>query len=154
MTAGFLLALMVAQSAPADTPQYDLQRIRKALDAPAAPLWGSVQREGPVFRITVEGFELDEAWKDRSGVPPYVRTWLRAYHHEHLEQVTPEEFRGATLYPYGLPVDVIVGYVVKQFSEARRKSQQKRAREAVRAELERFLACRAIPSTPDCRTKN
>ena len=140
-----MMAAPTAQTAP------DLDRIRKALEAPAAPLSvRAVPREGPIFRLTVEGIDLDAAWKDRSMVPPYVHTWMRAYHHEHMEMVTPEEFRGATLYPVGVPVDMVVGYLVKEIAVASRRFRERRARETVRKELERFVACRPNSTNPDC----
>jgi len=130
----------------------DLARIRKALAEPA-PVFlttASVGRHGPVFRMRIQGFDLADAWDDRSIVPPYVRPWFRLYHHEYLEQVTPVEFRGATLHPYGLPLDRIVGYLVKELKAARRASQERRARDQVTRELAAFLTCRSDSSKPDC----
>jgi hypothetical protein len=152
MQAAMLLVLMCAQEAaapPAETNQ--LQRIRKALEQPAPPslVAPALVREGPVFRARIEAFDLGPAWKDRSVVPPYVRTWFRPYHHEFLERVTPEEFRGATLAPYGIAFDQLAGYLVKEIKAARRASQEKRARDVVARELAIFLACRADPSKPD-----
>ena len=92
MTPSLILTLVFAQSAMARTAP-DLDRIRKALEAPAAPLSvRAVPREGAIFRLTVEGIDLGAAWKDRSMVPPDVHTWMRAYSHEHMEMVTPGEF--------------------------------------------------------------
>ena len=152
MTVGFLLALVLAQGAPADIPpQPDLQRIRRALEKSQPSLLSpTTDRDGPIFRMKIEAFELAPAWTDRSVVPPYVRTWLRGYHHEHMEMVTPEEFRGATLYPSGLPVDRLVGYMVKEIKAARRASQEKRARDVVAREFAAFLACRTDSSTAGC----
>ena len=153
VTAGVLLGLVLAQSAPADVgAQPDLQRIRKALQEPvpatiSAP---AVRREGTMFRLNVEALDLGKAWEDRSIVPAYVRPWFRGYQHAHLEQVTPEQFRGATLHPYGFPIDAIVGYLVKEIKAIRRAAGEKRASQEVRAALEAFLACRADPAKPGC----
>ena len=100
--------------------------------------------------MRIEAFELKPAWTDRRMVPAYVRPWFRSYHHEHLEQVTPVEFRGATLHPYGLPIDVMAGYLVKEIKAAHRRSQEKRARKIVSEELAALLACRADPTKPGC----
>ena len=159
MTAGLLLGLALAQSATVQTPAgaTDLRRIRAALEA-APPLLvatRSVERDGPIFRMKIQAFELEAAWKDRSMVPPYVRTWFRLSHHEFLEQAdalspTPQFFRGATLAPTGIPVDPLVGYLVKEIKAARRNSREKRARKTVGEELAALLACRSDPSKPGC----
>ena len=148
-----LLVLICAQEVAAPSADANqLQRIRKALEAPPPPslVAPAVSREGPVFRARIEAFDLGPAWKDRSMVPPYVRTWFRPYHHEYLERVTPEEFRAATLAPYGIPFDQVVGYFVKEIKAARRASQEKRARDVVARELAAFLACQADPRKPGC----
>ena len=152
MTCTLLVGLLLGQTPVTEAPPSpDLQRIRKALDQPAPSLVSPlVRQDGTVFRVAVEGFDLAPAWEDRSIVPPYVRPWFRSYHHEHLAQVTPEEFRGATLHPYGLPIDLIVGALVKGIKDMRNASRQKRASEEVRKELEAFLACRADRSKPGC----
>jgi len=158
VTTGLLLGLVLAQSATADVSAGgDLQRIRKAVEEPlpVSLLSAAVDRKGPVFRLRIEAFELEPAWKDRSMVPPYVRTWFRLYHHEYLEQVdhlspTPDVFRSATLAPTGIPIDPIIGYLVKEIKAARRKSQETRARRTVGEELAALLACRADPSKPGC----
>ena len=158
MTTGLLLGLVLAQSATADVQGVgDLERIRKALQqsAPASLLSVPVERDGPIFRLRIEALELEPAWKDRSMVPPYVRTWFRLSHHEYLEQAdhlspTPEVFRGATLAPSGVPVDPLVRMLVKEIKAARRAAQEKRARRTVGEELAALVACRADPSKPGC----
>ena len=158
MTTGLLLGLVLAQSATADVQGgADLERIRRALEqsAPVSLLSAPVDREGTVFRLRIRAFELEPAWKDRSMVPPYVRTWFRLYHHEFLEQAdhlspTPEVFRSATLFPAGIPVDSLIRTLVKEIKAARRASEAKRAKDVVARELAAFLACRADPSKPGC----
>ena len=158
MTTGLLLGLVLAQGATADVSGGgNLQRIRKAVEepVPVSLLSAAVDRNGPVFRLRIEAFELEPAWKDRSMVPPYVRTWFRLYHHEYLEQAdalspTPEVFRGATLAPTGIPVVPLIGHLAKEIKAARRKSQETRARRTVGEELAALLACRADPTKPGC----
>jgi hypothetical protein len=148
-----LLAAILGQAGvPAPAGTEDLARIRKALEEPAPPSWQSppVQREGSLFKVRIDAFDLGPAWKDRSMVPPYVRPWFRLYHHEFLEQVTKEEFRAATLAPIGIPVDLLLRLLVKDIKAARRATQEKRARDVVSRELAAFLACRADPSKPGC----
>ena len=45
---------------------------------------------------------------------------------------------------------MVVGYLVKANAVASRRFREKRARETVRKELERFVACRPNSTTPDC----
>src|SRR5687767_2548676 len=101
VTAGLLLGLVLAQSVPPEPPAADLERLRKALSEPAPvfSIAAPVVKDGPVFRLRIDAFDLGPAWKDRSNVPPYVRPWFRADHHEFLEQVMKnrersEVFRG------------------------------------------------------------
>ena len=101
--------------------------------------------------MTVRGRKPERPlWDGGSATPSYVRTWFRSYHHEFLEQVTPEEFRGATLYPIGIPVLQIVDFLVKDIKAANRKTREANAREEVRRALEELLACRANPDRPGC----
>ena len=159
MNGALLVGLLLAQAVTPDAPASpDLARIRRALEEPAPPslvFAPSVSREGSLFRVKIRAFELGPAWKDRSMVPPYVRTWFRLYHHEFLEQAdhlspTPEVFRGATLFPSGIPADPLIRMLVKEIKAARRASQAKQAKDVVARELAAFLACRADPSKPGC----
>jgi hypothetical protein len=158
VNSGVLVGLLLAQSATTDgAASPDLQRIRKALEepAPSSLMSSSVSRDGPVFRSRIEAFDLGPAWKDRSIVPPYVRPWFRADHHEFLEQVTKnrerrEQFRGPTLYPSGIDVVKVGQFLSKQIKAANRKRQEQNAREEVERALEELRACRANPARPGC----
>lgn len=152
MTA-LLLGVLLVQATGAETPApADLARIRKALDGPApvSLAAGAVRRDGLVFTATVEAFALGDAWDDRSGIPPYVRSWHQSYHHDFLNQVTAEDFRTATAYPLGFPIDRIAAVLIKQIRAARRAARERRARQDVSEELAALLACRADPSKPGC----
>jgi hypothetical protein len=54
------------------------------------------------------------------------------------------------LYPMGLPIEKIIGALVKEIKIADRKRQETRAREEVKKALEEFLACRTNPARPGC----
>jgi hypothetical protein len=85
-----ILAAVLGQAGGMPAPGTDdLARIRKALAEPAPVVAGtaSVTKDGAIFRMRIEAFDLGPAWTDRSIVPPYVRTWFGAHHHEFLEQV-------------------------------------------------------------------
>ena len=153
MAPAVFLALVFAQSAPAEAPDpAQIERIRNALtETHAITVAQPTRAEGSVFRMTVHGRKPERPlWDAWSATPSYVRPWLRSYHHEFLERVTPEEFRSATLYPIGIPVLQIVDFLVKDIKTANRKKGEANAREEVRRALEELLACRANPDKPGC----
>lgn len=146
---------MVAQTVQAQsTADADLDRIRKALaETPAISPPATEKREGPVFRVTVEGHNAHKpAWAESHYVSAYVRPSYPSYHFEFLQQVTPETFRAPTLYPggFGLPVDRLIGLLAKHIKAANGQRQEKNARQEVRRAFEAFLACRADPDRPGC----
>ena len=62
MTTRLLLGLVLAQSAtPAGPGSGDLRRIRQALEqpAPVSVLSAPVERDGTMFRLRIEAFELE-----------------------------------------------------------------------------------------------
>jgi hypothetical protein len=154
MAPAMFLTLMLAQGLPAEAGEAgQLARIRRALaEAPASVVPPVASGEGPVFKVTVFGRKpLKPLWHDYwSVVPSNVRPWFRGYHHEFLEQVTPEEFRSATLYPVGQITTAMIEALVKQLKAAHRRAQGASAKEEVRQALEEFLACRANPDRPGC----
>ena len=153
MSATLALGLMLAQGLPAEAADAaKMERIRRELaEPPAIVVATPLPRKGVVFRTTVFGRKPDQPiWADLSGVPAYVRPPFPSYHFEFLQQVTPEEFRSATLYPIGIPVDQVVDFLVKDIKAANRKKREANAREEVRRALEELLACRANPDKPDC----
>jgi hypothetical protein len=152
MAPAVFLTLVLAQSAPPDAVDpAQIERIRKALtETHAITVAEPTRADGSVFRVTVHGRKPERLWEGQSATPSYVRPWLPSYHHEFLEQVTPEEFRGATLYPIGIPVLQIVDFLVKDIKSANRKRREANAREEVRRALEELLACRANPEKRGC----
>jgi len=153
MAPAVFLTFVLAQSLPAEAADPEqIERIRKALtETHAITVVQPTRAEGWVFRVIVHGPEPERPlWEGRSATPSYVRPWLQLYHHEFLEQVTPEEFRGATLYPIGIPVGPVVDFLVKEIKIANRKNREANAREEVRRALEELLACRANPDKPGC----
>ena len=152
MPAGWVLCALLAQAGQADPNVTDVERVKKALDAPPpAILADAVQREGLVFRITIRATTPGKPiWEDWSHVPSYIRPWWKAQHYEFLEQVTPEEFRTGTLYPVGVPIGPLIEWIAKKMGDANRKSNANKARDEARRDLELFLACRADPAKPGC----
>src|SRR5262245_37508472 len=117
MPVGWMLCALLAQAGgqPGQDPT-DVDRVRKALDAPApAILAGAVQREGQVFRLTIRAMTPDTPpWEDWSRAPTFIRPWWKVQHYEYLEQVTPEQFRTGTLYPVGIPVIPMIQWIAKK----------------------------------------
>lgn len=153
MTAGLLLGLILAQAPAAEAAETArLERIRQALaEPPAITTLPATSDQGTVFRLTVFGRKpAKPVWDNWSAVPTYIRPWFRGDHHEFLERVTPEEFRGPTLYPVGIPVLAVAGFLAKRVNAANRKKQERNAKEEVRQALEELLACRADPARPGC----
>jgi hypothetical protein len=153
MPASLALALMLAQNPSAEAPDAaTMQRIRWELaESPAIVVSSPTPREGLVFRTTVYGRKPDRpVWEELSAVPAYVRPPFPSYHFEFLEQVTPEEFRGGTIYPVGIPIGSLIELLVKHIKVADRKRRETRAAKEVRRALEQFLACRADPARPGC----
>ena len=143
MAPAVFLTLVLAQSAPAEAADpAQIERIRQALiETPAITVAPPTRAEDSVFRVTVHGPKPERPqWEEWSTTPSYVRPWFRASHHEFLEQVTPEEFRGATLYPIGIHVEQVIDFLVKDIKAANRKKREANAREEVRRALEELLA--------------
>ncbi len=153
MPPAVFLTLMLAQELPAEAADAaKMERIRKALaETPAIMVTSPPPREGPVFRVTIYGPKPDRPlWETGSAVPSYIRPPRPLYHHEFLEQVTPEAFRAPTLYPCCIPVVPLVELAGKEIRIAQRKTAEARAREAVRRAREELLACRADSARSGC----
>jgi len=153
MAPAVFLTLVLAQSAPAEAADpAQIERIRQALiETPAITVAPPTRAGDSVFRVTVHGRQPERPlWEEWSATPSYVRPWFRSSHHEFLEQVTPEEFRAATLYPIGIHVEQVVDFLVKDIKAANREKREAKAREEVRRALEELLTCRANPDKPDC----
>ena len=147
------LAFVFAQSAPAEAPDpAQIERIRNALtETHAITVAQPTRAEGLVFRMTVHGRKPERPlWDAWSATPSYVRPWLRSYHHEFLERVTPEKFRSRRCTQSGFPSCRIVDFLVKDIKTANRKKGEANAREEVRRALDELLACRANPDKPGC----
>jgi hypothetical protein len=150
-----LLGLLALGQSPtaASTDAAQLERIRKALDSqPAMTTEAGTDEAGrPIFRMNVRAPKaIEPVWDNWTNVPSYIRPWLRGYHHEFMEMVTPEEFRAGTLYPVGIPVVTLLELLDTRIATSHRKSQEARAREEVRQALAELVACRADPMRPGC----
>ncbi len=137
-----LLALLLQTDAgqqPLDVST--LEHVRRNLDRGPA-LLSAPPPNVPIFRVSVSERHILFArpWEDEGIVPAYVHTWARLPHHEFLAAVTPEAFRSATLYPVGVPMMPALYAAQKAIARSVRAHREKRARNAVRRDLEQFLA--------------
>jgi hypothetical protein len=95
-----------AQAAPAQAPEpapaVSLERIRRGLESPPATVTvrSSDPNLPPIFRLDVRERPLpyEHLWQG-DYASTHIRTFRGLVHHEFLEQVTPEIFRGTVLYP-------------------------------------------------------
>ena len=143
----FVLSLCLqVQTAEAQKPQEpvptNLERIRHALEAPAADV--VKDPDLPVFRVYVHEHPLpiQKPWTDDTLRPLYVKTRAPEFHHEFLETVTPEEFRAATLYPIGVDVLPVINAAIEALRSAMRERAEAKARERVQEELKLLLEAR------------
>ena len=147
MAPAVFLTLVLAQSAPAEAVDpAQIERIRKALtETQAITVAPPTRAEDTVFRVTVHGRKPERPlWEGWSATPSYVRPWLRSYHHEFLERVTPEEFRGEALYPIGIPVDPVIDFLVKDIKAAKKYRSRTNLDRRLPA-LRPYAAVRTIP---------
>ena len=148
-----IVALILIQAQQGDGGDaLRLARIRRALaDTTAIRVESATRLEGPVFRVTIRQRTADPPpWANWTAVPSNIRPWFHADHSEFLEQVTPEQFRTATLYPVGVPVLTVAEFVARRIKSVQRKAAEAAARGEVQQALEAFRACRANPARPGC----
>jgi hypothetical protein len=95
-----------AQAAPAQTaeppPPVSLERIRRGLESPPTTVTVRLSDPNlpPIFRLEVRERPLpyEHLWQG-DWVSAHVRPFRGLTHHEFVEQVTPEIFRGTVMYP-------------------------------------------------------
>ena len=117
-----------------------LERIRRELERRGTTITSDDSRSRPLFRVEVidqfPRFEFQ--WIDQSSTPGYVRPPRGLVHHEFLEQVTPDLFRGTALYPCCdvLPLVRLAG---RKISGVKASIDRARARKEVRESLAELL---------------
>jgi len=103
MTLLLQLQALPGPAQPAEPPPpVSLDRIRRGLESPPATV--TVRSSNPdlplVFRLEIRERPLpyEHLW-GQDFVPAYVRPTRPIYHHEFLEQVTPDLFRATAVHP-------------------------------------------------------
>ena len=137
------IALLLQAQAPEATPPpaTSLDRIRRGLDTPPASV--TVASSNPdlptIFRLEIRARPLpyEHLW-DQGSVPSYVRPTRPLYHHEFLEQVTPDLFRATSMYPC-CPVLPLLAKLVRSGPN---KEAEAKARLEVKKELQQLLEAR------------
>jgi hypothetical protein len=143
----FLLTILL-QAQPAEPPKVpdlpvSIERIRKRLETSEVTIHQADPNLPPLFRVEVkDGLPpFEHLWREDSITPTYVRPSRGLVHHEFLEQVTPDLFRGTALHPC---CDVLpaLGFIHDKLRQAGRKYAEYRARREVRKALEEFMRAR------------
>ncbi|HEY8548702.1 MAG TPA: hypothetical protein VIL35_01995 [Vicinamibacterales bacterium] len=156
------------ETAPPPQPVADLGRIRRRLESPS-PIRDStaVSASEATFRVSVDerAFDLRRLFGEpETAVAPYVRPPVGGWwHHEFLQMVTPDEFRGfggiltngerAQLFLSQLAFAGVLDLFHRGIARARTAADERerqRAREEVRQALEEFYRYypEARPSAP------
>ena len=140
---GIQTPVTAAQPAEA-APATSLERIRQGLEQPPATI--TIQSADPnlppIFRMEIRDRPLpyDHLWT-RDWVPSYVRPTRGLYHHEFLDQVTPDFFRATSVYPC-CPVLPVVNFLRGTLGKTSSGGESKAKREVKKA-LKEFLDQRA-----------
>jgi hypothetical protein len=143
----FLLTILL-QAQPAELPKapelpVSIDRIRKGLETSEVTIHHADPNLPPLFRVEVKDglLPFEHLWQEDSLTPGYVRPSRGLVHHEFLEQVTPDLFRGTALHPC---CDVLpaLGFVRDKLRQAGRKYSEHRARREVRKALDEFMRAR------------
>ena len=133
-------AVQPAEVAPATS----LERIRQGLEQPPATIMiqSADPNLPPIFRMEIRDRPLpyDHLW-ERDWVPAYVRPTRGLYHHEFLDQVTPDFFRATSVYPC-CPVLPVVNFLRGKLRKTSSGSESK-AKLEVKKALKEFLDQRA-----------
>jgi hypothetical protein len=132
-----------AQEAPDGQPA---RPIAESVERLARELWpvgdqGQTDEQGrPRFRtsVTVSEFTLPLPWHETDPAGGQFRRPGTFYHQQFLSLVTPEEFRGGTLYPVGFGVDP--GTILDGVQSVWRGWQVRRARERIEREAAELRA--------------
>jgi len=93
--AGATLMAPIQARAQAREANPDVDRIRQLLDTPT-PLRDAVETTPPTFRasVTEERVDISRFWGEPDAVSPTVRPSGGPWHHEFVNMVTPDEFKG------------------------------------------------------------
>ena len=161
------------QSAPAPVPGADasltlvdaaaLERIKRRLE-PLAPLRDAAIDAPPTFRVSVsqEGIDITKFWGEPDAVGANVHAPGGPWHHEYVNMVTPDEFRGwgytaivdnatmAKVAASSMASMLAIQYVPRVIKSGLRRSSRRLAKEEVQRELAEFYAMHpeARPVTP------
>jgi hypothetical protein len=146
-----LLLALLLQAPPATppAPATSLERVKRELARQPSPFEVPAPKilqpgDRPMFRVEVREHRLvvEPLWKDDHPAPAWVRPRMPLSHYEFLSQVTPQEFRAATLYPCCVDMIAVYKELRAAIEKARRKRAQARAREEVQQALRELKAAR------------
>ena len=143
-----LMAPMPARAQAAEANP-DIDRIRQQLDTPS-PLRDAVETTPPTFRtsVTEDRVDIGRFWGEPDAVSPRVRPSGGPWHHEFVNMVTPDEFKGyggmftngekATLATQAMGPALLFEYLPRAIAGAITDTRQRSARREVQSALEQF----------------
>ena len=147
-------ALVLCSAVAAGAQQRGRRPISESAERIVQETW-PVERAGQtdegvtVFRteteVDADAFRLPAPWLDSRRMGPRMNGV--AAHRERLMMVTPEAFRGSTLYPVGVGVDPAV--LVNGVKTAWRRWQEQRVRERIQKEVDALESSITDGSEPD-----
>ena len=152
--------LLQSQSPPPEPGRPDLfrgvslERIRRGLEE-APTLVVRPPGSLPVFRVkVVERLRIERLWEEQGVRSAFVRPTQPPAQYEFLSAVTPEEFRGATLHPVGIPVVPLVESAARHIGRALKARRENLERKAVQEEIRNFMAAREAREQRDQKDRH
>lgn len=164
LAAATVLAPLPARGQATDAAA-DLQRIRRQLEA-SSPLRDTAEAtEQPTFRISIseESVDIRRFWGQPDAVSPWVRPSGGLWHHEYVDMVTPDAFKGygaiftngqkAGLATQGMLSALAFKYLPGAIATFVRETRERAAKREVQAALEEFYVTHpgTRPASSDAR---
>jgi len=140
----------VPDGAEAPGPAADLDRIRQRLESPSALRDTVETTDPPTFRTSVseDAVDIRRFWGQPDAVSPIVRPNGGPWHHEYLDMVTPDEFKGyggiftngekATLASQAMVSALLFQYLPAAIGSAVTHMRERAAKQEVQLALEEF----------------
>jgi hypothetical protein len=150
--AGAALLAPVPARAQTPVPVTNVDHVRQQLDTPS-PLRDTVEMTPPpTFRVSVseDRVDISRFWGAPDAVSPMVRPSGGPWHHEYVNMVTPDEFKGygaiftngekAALASQAMMSALMFQYLPNAIAKAVTATRERAARTEVRLALEEFYA--------------
>jgi hypothetical protein len=148
--AGVTVLAPVPVRAQAPAAATDLDRIRQRLESPSALRDRIEIADTPTFRVSVseDAVDIRRFWGEPDAVSPTVRPSGGPWHHEFVDMVTPDEFKGygaiftnsekAALASQAMASALLFQYLPGAISSAVTHLRERAAKQEVQLALEEF----------------